>query len=156
MDIEWIGWGVTNVLVAVFFIPLALLVVRFFAWLFAVPAPKIGLFSAYRDGQLGYVIVGWMAAAFFELLTAARKPHGWQDWMGWDFGAIVLFGLLGSVVGVGGGMFPAKAFTPVAGQPVKNFFRKVLNFRVFSVSVILAALCLWLVVSIHKRTTTHC
>ena len=38
--------------------PVALLVVRYFAGLFAVKAPKIGLFTAYRDGQLGYVIVG--------------------------------------------------------------------------------------------------
>jgi hypothetical protein len=59
MDIEWIGWGITNVLVAILFIPVALLVVRYFAGLFAVKAPKIGLFTAYRDDQLGYVIVGW-------------------------------------------------------------------------------------------------
>jgi hypothetical protein len=32
--------------------------VRYFAGLFAVKAPKIGLFIAYRDRQLGYVIVG--------------------------------------------------------------------------------------------------
>ena len=152
MDIEWVGWGISNVLVAVFFIPIALLIVRVFAWLFNVNAPQIGLFSAYRDGQLGYVIVGWMTAAFFELLTAARKPPGMQDWMWVDFGAIVLFTLIGSVVGVGGGMFPAAPFAPVPGQPARNFFRKVLHFRVFTVSVLIALVCLWLVVSIHRRT----
>jgi hypothetical protein len=152
MNLEWIGWGVTNVFVAILFIPAALLVVRFFAWLFAVPAPNVGLFSAYRDGQLGFVIVGWMAAAFFELLTAAKKPPGMQDWMWWAFGSIVVFGLIGSVIGVGGGMFPAPAFAPIANHPVRSFFKKVLHFRVFTMSVILAGFCLWLVINIHRRT----
>ncbi len=151
MDIEWIGWGITNVFVAILFIPVALAVVRFFAWLFAVQAPKIGLLSAYRDGQLGYVIVGWMAAAFFELLTAQKKL-GMEDWMWYSFGSIIVFGLIGSVIGVGGGMFPAKAYTPLANQRLKNFFRKLIHFRVFTMSLILTGFCLYLVIYIHKRT----
>ena len=48
--------GITNVFVAILSSPVALLVVRYLAGLFAVKAPKIGLFTAYRDGQLGLYV----------------------------------------------------------------------------------------------------
>jgi hypothetical protein len=39
---------------------------------------KIDFFSPYKDGQLGYVALGWIAAALLELKALSDKCDAWR------------------------------------------------------------------------------
>ncbi|MEM5299933.1 hypothetical protein VSR82_37450 [Burkholderia sp. JPY481] len=66
---DWLGWFGSNVLVGA----LAPLIILGCIWWFRRQLRRrdpVDFFAAFRDGQLGYVGLGWAAGAFAELVKA--------------------------------------------------------------------------------------
>ena len=66
---DWLGWVGSNVIVGAL-APIIILI--FVAWFRRALRRKepVDFFAAFRDGQLGYVGLGWTAGAFAELVKA--------------------------------------------------------------------------------------
>lgn len=114
---------------------------------------KWGPWDAYRDGQLGFVAVGWAAAALYDVGTHKCMPTyanpGWTELA------------LGSCI-VGGALFAAQG----ARKPVKGIFAKTKNwlggfvervkfYPVFSLTLFFALVSLGFMLNIHFTVLGH-
>jgi hypothetical protein len=66
---DWGGWFGSNVIVGALAPIIVLVFVAWFRLALRRQAP-VDFFAAFRDGQLGYVGLGWAAGAFAELVKA--------------------------------------------------------------------------------------
>lgn len=80
--IDWflhdIDWVVASIAIAALMPAIGCLVMLLIKLGTRDPTFKVDFFAPYKDGQLGYVALGWTAAALLELKVLSDKCDAWR------------------------------------------------------------------------------
>ncbi|MEK6346313.1 MAG: hypothetical protein V4764_02470 [Burkholderia sp.] len=141
--VDWGGWLVSNVVIGALAPCLLLCVARLGAAVARLPV-RIDLFAPVRHGQLGFVALGWTAAAQAEVLgLVARGRLGVVEMLA-AFGMLVPAGI-GAMLAALGAIVPV---APPAQRPI-SALQWIKHHVLFSVSLGACMLVLTLSVFIH-------
>ncbi|MBB3004684.1 MAG: hypothetical protein V4793_15925 [Paraburkholderia tropica] len=113
---------------------------------------RIKLVAPFRDGQLGYIAVGWAVAAYHDL-------HEWQsgkisvDWVSDVDIALFLLGGLAGLVAAFGAVSPLKPLAVGATRP-RLFSRAGFKRYILAIaSIVLSVLVLCIMIFVRLKTT---
>lgn len=143
---DWGGWFASNVLVGAF-APLVVIWIGHFARMLAHGQWTIDYFAPYRDGQLGFVVLGWVAGALAEIVKyAVKHPQLWEL-----LTCLVLMvpAFFGALVAAVGSLVPVQRPNP-APPTVWAWMR---HYLAFSTSVGLCVLVLLSAAFVHSATS---
>lgn len=110
------------------------------------------MFAAYTDGELGFVAVGWCAAALYDMVTHPTifpHPGNWQVYFG------VVMALAGLFAAKGGRdpvRTPLPALTPAQKTTMgfsKRLWRRIKWFKTASWSIVFGVLSLAGMLYVH-------
>ncbi|RKP55924.1 hypothetical protein [Pararobbsia silviterrae] len=128
-----------------------IIVLSFIAWFRRAlrKEPKVEYFAAFRDGQLGYVGLGWAAGAFAELIKAMARAPTLTGSMVLEMVLILLAALLnGMVAGINAvGPTPLEEDAPALSIWTKAWWFD--RYAAFASSLLLAVLTLALAAWAH-------
>lgn len=117
------------------------------------PNVKWDPWNAYRDGQLGFVAVGWAAAALYDVGTHKCMPAFTNPgWVQLALGACIVGGALFAAQGA---RKPEKQkFVPTRSFP-KGLTDRLKFYSIFSLTSFFALLTLISMVIIHFKVLGH-
>lgn len=140
--IDWGGWFLSNVIVGAF-APLILLWVIKFGRAIVHSTTPTDTFAPFRDGQLGFVALGWAAGSEAEIFKWAASGHlaFWELWVGL---LILVPASVGALVAGLGSI--ATPHTPVPATSVLTWMRIHLAF---TASVIACVVVLIMAAAVH-------
>lgn len=140
--IDWGGWFLSNVIVGAF-APLILLWVIKFGRAIVHSTTPTDAFAPFRDGQLGFVALGWAAGAEAEIFKWAASGHlaFWELWVGLLI--LIPAGVGALVAGLGS---IATSHTPAPAGSVWAWMR---TYLAFTASVVACVVVLVMAAAVH-------
>lgn len=144
--IDWAGWIVSNVLVGAFFPLMAMGIMHGLKLILRGQFP-IDYFAPFRDGQLGFVGVGWVVAALVELLKFSVK-HSGISVLGYGL-SLAAFAALSALVAAAGSVSPVQVPTT---RPATKM-QWILTYPAFTAASVLCVLTLLLCAIVHGKTS---
>ncbi|KVH64482.1 hypothetical protein WS89_04145 [Burkholderia sp. MSMB1072] len=140
--IDWGGWLLSNVVVGAF-APLLLLWVIKFGRAIVHSTTPTDTFAPFRDGQLGFVALGWAAGAEAEIFKWAASGHlaFWELWVGLLI--LIPAGVGALVAGLG------SIATPHTPAPAASIWAWMRTYLAFTASVIACVVVLVMAAAVH-------
>lgn len=145
--LDWAGWFLSNVVVGVFF-PLFAMGLMHLLKKIQKTQQAISYTAPFRDGQLGFVSVGWVVASLVEIVKYQVNHKG----ASMTVYLIILMGCAGlsALVAAAGAVAPAE----VPQQPPATKAEWVFEtYPAFSASVLLCVIILPLTALVHGVTS---
>jgi hypothetical protein len=144
--IDWGGWVLSNVLIGAFF-PLAAMGLMHLLKAIQKGTQAISYTAPFRDGQLGFVSVGWVVSALVEILKFSIKHPG-TSLLVYTI-LLMLMAFVSALVAAAGAVSPVAA----PATPPKLWWPWILTYPAFSASAALCVLTLPLTAIVHGVTS---
>jgi hypothetical protein len=145
--LDWGGWFLSNVLVGIFF-PLFAMALMHLLKKILKSQQAISYTAPFRDGQLGFVSVGWVVASLVEIVKYQVNHTS----VSMTFYVVVLVASAGlsALIAAAGAVAPAE----VPPQPPATKADWIFNtYPAFSASVLLCVIILPLTALVHGVTS---